>query len=56
MTHLAPTDASAVGPFRRDLCGEGLMLNLLRLREADDSSTHPPLSPAMPISGRAKSG
>ncbi|WP_226876611.1 DUF1330 domain-containing protein [Microbulbifer hainanensis] len=52
MTHLAPTDASAVALFRRELRGEVVMLNLLRLRQTADYSAHPALYPQTPISGR----
>lgn len=50
--HLEPTQASGAALLRRNLTGPVCMLNLLRLRDQADYSSHPELAPATPISGR----
>jgi hypothetical protein len=51
--HLDPTDASVRALLDRALTGPIVMLNLLRLRDITDYSTHPELEPLEPISGGA---
>ncbi len=50
--YFEPTEASGAALFRRNIGGEILMLNLLRLKETADYSESPELAPAQPISGR----
>jgi hypothetical protein len=50
---LQPTPQSAAALMRRNIYGELIMLNLLRLREIADYSDAPDLAPTTPISGRA---
>jgi hypothetical protein len=50
--YLEPTQESGVALFRRNITGEVLMLNMLRLRETADYSDSPELAPLTPISGR----
>lgn len=50
---LEPTQESGAGLFRRNISGEVVMLNMLRLRETADYSASPELAPEAPISGRA---
>ena len=49
---LEPTQESGAALFRRNIAGEVVMLNLLRLRETADYSNNPELAPEMPITGR----
>jgi uncharacterized protein (DUF1330 family) len=49
--YLEPSQAAGRDFIRRDLKGEVVMLNLLRLRAIADYSAHPELAPAQPISG-----
>ncbi|NIE81585.1 DUF1330 domain-containing protein [Asaia sp. As-1742] len=50
-TFLKPSPQAGRDFFTRDIAGEVVMLNLLRLREVADYSAHPELAPAHPISG-----
>ncbi len=50
---LQPTPQSGAALMRRNIYGEVIMLNLLRLREIADYSDAPDLAPTTPISGRA---
>ncbi len=50
--YLEPTQESGAALFKRNIAGEVIMLNLLRLRETADYSKNPELSPASPISGK----
>ena len=49
---LEPTQESGAALFRRNISGEVVMLNLLRLREIADYSGFPELAPETEISGR----
>ena len=49
--HLEPTQEAGRAFIQRDLEGEVLMLNLMRLRHVADYSAHPELAPDAPISG-----
>ena len=49
---LEPTQESGAALFRRNISGEVVMLNLLRLREIADYSGFPELAPETKISGR----
>lgn len=49
---MEPTQESGAALFRRNIAGEVVMLNLLRLRETADYTAHPELAPETPISGR----
>jgi hypothetical protein len=49
--YLDPTDAGVRSLLERNTSGPVVMLNLLRLRDRADYSTHPELAPAKPISG-----
>ncbi len=49
---LEPTRESGAALFRRNISGEVVMLNMLRLRETADYSASPELAPLTPISGR----
>lgn len=49
---LEPTQESGAALFRRNISGEVVMLNMLRLREIADYSGDPDLAPETPISGR----
>lgn len=51
--YLEPTHEAGAALFKRNIAGEVIMLNLLRLRETADYSGNPELSPTSPISGRA---
>lgn len=51
-TFLAPTNESGAELFSRNICGEVVMLNMLRLRKIADYSATPELMPEEPISGR----
>lgn len=51
-TYLEPTQASGAALFQRNIAGEVVMLNLLRLRETADYTQHPELAPDSPVSGR----
>jgi len=51
-TYFEPTQESGAALFRRNIPGEVVMLNMLRLRETADYSANPELSPANPISGK----
>jgi uncharacterized protein (DUF1330 family) len=51
--YLSPTREAGRNLFRRDIQGEIVMLNLLRLRAVADYAQSPELAPAEPISGRA---
>jgi hypothetical protein len=50
--YLEPTQEAGAALFSRNITGEVVMLNLLRLREVADYSVSPELSPEEPISGR----
>jgi hypothetical protein len=52
-TYLEPEAASVRALFARDIAGEVVMLNLLRLRAVADYSANPELAPPQPISGAA---
>lgn len=52
-TYIEATQEAGAALFSRDIKGEVVMLNLLRLRERADYSATPELAPATPISGRA---
>lgn len=49
---LEPTYESGAALFRREITGEVVMLNMLRLREYADYSCNPELAPNTRISGR----
>lgn len=49
--HLAPSWESGRDLFKRNIVGEVVMLNLLRLREIADYAATPHLAPEEPISG-----
>lgn len=49
---LEPTQENGAALFRRNIAGEVVMLNLLRLRDTADYSASPALAPDAPISGR----
>lgn len=49
---LEPTQETGAALFRRNISGEVLMLNMLRLRETADYSDNPELAPETQISGR----
>ena len=51
--HPDPTDASVRALLDRALTGPIVMLNLLRLHDIADYSTHPELEPLEPIPGGA---
>jgi uncharacterized protein (DUF1330 family) len=48
---LEPTQESGAALFRRNISGEVVMLNLLRLREVADYSSSPEIAPESRISG-----
>jgi hypothetical protein len=48
---LEPTQAAGRALFQRDIAGEVVMLNLLRLRAVADYAAHPELAPEQPITG-----
>ncbi len=50
-TYIDPTDESAMALFTRNIDGELVMLNLIKLREVADYSKHPELAPDSDISG-----
>jgi hypothetical protein len=50
--YLVPTRESGASFLRRNITGEVVMLNMLRVREIADYSGSPGLEPAKPISGR----
>ena len=50
--YLEPTYESGGALFRREITGEVVMLNMLRLREYADYSCYPELTPNTQISGR----
>lgn len=50
--YLEPTRETAAALFRRNISGEVVMLNMLRLRETADYSGNPELAPETDISGR----
>lgn len=49
---LEPTQEAGAALFRRNIPGEVIMLNLIRLREEADYSSNPNLAPKEPISGK----
>ena len=49
---LEPTQETGAVLFKRNISGEVVMLNMLRLREIADYSSNPELSPETKISGR----
>jgi hypothetical protein len=49
---LEPDQASGAALFRRNISGEVVMLNMLRLRDIADYSASPELAPLTPVSGR----
>ena len=50
--YLEPTREAGAMLFRRNIAGEVVMLNLLRLRETADYSDYPELAPETRVSGR----
>jgi hypothetical protein len=50
-TFLEPTQEAGRAFIMREIAGEIVMLNLLRLREVADYAAHPQLAPEQPISG-----
>lgn len=50
--YIEPTQEAGAALFKRNIEGEVIMLNLLRLRETADYSNTPELSPESPISGK----
>ena len=50
--YFEPTQESGAALFIRNISGEVVMLNLLRLRDVADYSNNPELSPESPISGK----
>ena len=50
--YLEPTQESGSALFRRNIAGEVVMLNMLRLKEIADYSATPELMPEKPLSGR----
>jgi hypothetical protein len=50
---IEPTQESGAALFRRDICGELVMLNMLRFKETANYSATPQLAPEKEISGRA---
>lgn len=50
--YFEPTQESGAALFKRNIGGEVVMLNLLRLRDVADYSNNPELSPESPISGK----
>ncbi|MEH6451501.1 MAG: DUF1330 domain-containing protein [Psychromonas sp.] len=50
--YFEPTQESGAALFKRNIVGEVVMLNLLRLRDVADYSNSPELSPESPISGK----
>ncbi|OTG79845.1 DUF1330 domain-containing protein [Acinetobacter sp. ANC 4558] len=51
-SYIFPTQDDGIRLFKRQLQGEVIMLNLLRLREIADYSKCPKFAPELPISGR----
>ena len=51
-TFIEPSQESGAALFRRNIPGELVMLNMLRLRETADYSDTPELAPSTPITGR----
>lgn len=51
-TFIRPTSSAGAALAGRDICGEFVMLNLLRFREIADYSLYPELAPEQAISGR----
>lgn len=49
---LNPTQESGAALFSRQISGDVVMLNLLRLRDVADYAANPDLAPPEPISGR----
>lgn len=49
---LEPTQESGAALFSRNITGEVVMLNLLRLKDVADYKAHPELAPDSQISGR----
>jgi uncharacterized protein (DUF1330 family) len=49
---LEPTQETGAALFRRNISGEVVMLNMLRLRETADYSDNPELAPKTQVSGR----
>lgn len=50
--YLEPTQEAGAALFSRNIAGEVVMLNLLRLRDVADYSGSPELAPPSPITGR----
>lgn len=50
--YIDPTQESGAALFSRNISGEVVMLNMLRLRELADYTANPELAPQTPISGR----
>ena len=50
--YLEPTQEAGAELFRRNIAGEVVMLNMLRLREFADYTSNPELAPEKQISGR----
>lgn len=50
--YLNPTQESGARLFKKNISGEVVMLNLLRLRDQADYSASPDLAPENPITGR----
>jgi len=51
-TYLNPTQDSGARLFKKNIIGEVVMLNLIRLRDIADYSQAPDLAPEKPITGR----
>lgn len=49
---LEPTQETGAALFHRNIVGEVVMLNLIRLRKEADYSSNPNLAPEAPISGK----
>lgn len=50
-TYLEPTQAAGRALINRNIAGQVVMLNLLRLRQVADYAANPELAPPKPISG-----
>ena len=50
--YLEPTQEAGATLFRRNICGEVVMLNLVRLRETADYSATPKIAPETQLSGK----
>ena len=52
INYLNPTQESGARLFKKNIAGEVVMLNLIRLRETADYSMAPHLAPERPITGK----